>query len=53
MGQKQKWIRQKERQDQAEELERYIQKWDQTNSPEIPDRGGDIKKFPASLQATL
>ena len=38
MDQKQKRIRQKEWQDQAEEQERiYIRKWDQTDSPEIPD----------------
>ena len=41
MGQKQKIIRQKERQDQAEERERrYTEKWDQTDSPKIHDRGG-------------
>ena len=49
MGQKQKRIRQKEWQDQAEEQERYIErereKWDQTDSPEIPDRK-DNKKSP-------
>ena len=37
MGQKQKRIRQKERQ-KKEQKRSYIYKWDQTNSPEIPDR---------------
>ena len=34
-------IRQKEREDQAEEQERIgdREKWDPTDSPEIPDRG--------------
>ena len=27
-----------------------IEKWDQTDSPEIPDRGGDIRNPPASLR---
>ena len=39
MGQKQKRIRQKERKDSAKEQKRrYIEKWDETNSPENPDR---------------
>ena len=48
MGQNQKSIRQNEQQDQTEEQEEiYIEKWDQTGSPEIPDRGGDIINPPA------
>ena len=49
MGQKQKRIRQKEQQDLAEEQMRTdIEKWDQTKSPEIPDRGRH-QKFTATL----
>ena len=43
MGQKQKRIRQKERQDyKAEEqvIRLGIKRWDPTDSPDIPDRGG-------------
>ena len=44
MGQKQKSIRQKQSQDQAEEQNRDIEKWDQTESPEIPDMGETLKR---------
>ena len=45
MGQRQKRIRQKERQDKAEEqAERRYRKWDQTDSPEIPANGGRHQK---------
>ena len=43
MGPKKKRLRQKEQQDQAEEQKRRYRKMDQTDSPEIPDRGGDIR----------
>ena len=45
MGQKQKTIREKERQDQVEEQERrsFIEKWDQTDCSEIPGKGGHIR----------
>ena len=44
MGQKQKRVRQQEQQGEAEEQKRrYIEKWDQTDSPEITDKGVDIK----------
>ena len=36
MGQKQKMIKQKEQQDYAEEQERRLERWDQTDRPEIP-----------------
>ena len=41
MDQTQKSIRQKERQDYAEEQERRYnnKKWDQTDNPEIPNEG--------------
>ena len=29
-----------------------IEKWDQSESPEIPDRKGDIRNPPASLRGT-
>ena len=51
MGQKQKWIRQKERQDYRQKNKRgdhiyIIEKWDQTDSPDIPDRGDTHQKPP-------
>ena len=58
MGQKQKLIRQKERQDFAEEKreEIYIEKWDKTDSPERFQTGGRHQKSPGlpsgCLQAT-
>ena len=53
MGQKQKRIRQKERQDQAEENKREdIEKWDQTDSPEMPDRG-ETSESPAACRQQL
>ena len=39
MGQKPKRIRQKELQDYRQKNKRDIEKSDQTESPEIPDRG--------------
>ena len=40
MGQKQKRIRQKEQQDYRQKNKRgYMEKWDQTESPDILDRG--------------
>ena len=42
---KTKRIRQKEQRDQAEEERRYIEKWDQTDSPEILNRG-EIEEIP-------
>ena len=47
MGQKQKRIRQKERQDKAAEKKKRadIESWDQTDSLEIPDRG-ETSKMP-------
>ena len=47
MGQKQKRIRQKERQDYADKRG-DLEKRNQTDSPEIPDRGRP-QKSPASL----
>ena len=54
MGQKQKRIRQKEQQDKAEE-QKMIEKWDQTESPEIPDRKetSEISGFPSGERETL
>ena len=44
MGQKQNRIRQKEQQDQTEKQKRrYIEKWYQIDSPEIPEGGSDIR----------
>ena len=48
MGQKQKRIRQKK--DRTGGSTRGdIEKWEQTDSPEIPDRGERHQKSPASL----
>ena len=49
MGQKQKRIRQKEKLSRRTREEIYIEKWDQTDSPEIPDRG-ETSESSASLQ---
>ena len=44
MNQKQKRIKQKEQQDYRQKNKRGdIEKWDQTDSPEIPDKGVDIR----------
>ena len=51
MDQKQKRIKQKEQQDQAEEQMR-IEKWDQTDNHEIPDRGetAEIPGLPSGVK---
>ena len=57
MGPKQKRIRQKEQQDYRQTNKRgdiYIEKWDQTESPEIPDRWetSEIPGLPSVVRRT-
>ena len=51
MDQKQKRMRQKERQDYRQKNKRDIEKWDQTDSPEIADRGetSEIPGLPSGV----
>ena len=47
-------IRQEEQQDYRQKNKRGdIEKWDQTERPEIPDRGGRHQKSPGSLSGNL
>ena len=53
MGQNQKWIRRKLRKsDRTRQKNKRgdIEKWYQTDNPEIPDRGEDIRNYLASLR---
>ena len=56
MGQKHKRIRQKEQQEQRKKNKTGdIEKWDETDSPEIPARGetSEIPGLPSSVKLEL